>query len=295
MLKTKFQEKMMKRKAFTLIELLVVVAIIGILAAILFPVFARARENARRASCMSNMKQMAMSVMQYTQDYDEYYPLAWYGKNPAGTKISYTQTQPGTPGAKFLTFGPSSSIVSKGHWITWMDLIYPYVKSAQLFECPSFNNVIDLPESNTGLQYQMNGAYDNAAYTSYDPSLATAFVTQQYASDAPILYTSTPVSAIQRPSGTIMIYEARGFNCLYGLFGESSLLPQYGTSDLEPHLGGMNLAFGDGHVKWMSGSQILAQTGNGSTSACILEYANAGLYGYPSRPSCSKLWNPFVS
>ena len=61
-------------KGFTLIELLVVIAIIAILAAILFPVFARARENARRTSCLNNMKQIGLGFMQYTQDYDEKYP-----------------------------------------------------------------------------------------------------------------------------------------------------------------------------------------------------------------------------
>src|SRR4051812_41661394 len=64
------------RKAFTLIELLVVIAIIAILAAILFPVFGRARENARRSSCQSNLKQMSVAAMQYVQDYDETYPWA---------------------------------------------------------------------------------------------------------------------------------------------------------------------------------------------------------------------------
>ncbi len=63
-----------RKNGFTLIELLVVIAIISILAAILFPVFARARENARRASCLSNLKQMGIGIMMYTQDYDEMYP-----------------------------------------------------------------------------------------------------------------------------------------------------------------------------------------------------------------------------
>jgi prepilin-type N-terminal cleavage/methylation domain-containing protein/prepilin-type processing-associated H-X9-DG protein len=93
------------RRAFTLIELLVVIAIIAILAAILFPVFARARENARRSSCQSNLKQIGLGIMQYTQDYDEYLPK------------EYTQAAPNF----------------------WFHNIQPYVKSAQLFNCPSAN------------------------------------------------------------------------------------------------------------------------------------------------------------
>ena len=94
--------------AFTLIELLVVIAIIAILAAILFPVFARARENARRSSCQSNVKQILLGVLQYTQDYDENYPL---------TQNSVT--------------GAPDSIR------TWYNLAQPYVKSTQIFSCPS--------------------------------------------------------------------------------------------------------------------------------------------------------------
>src|SRR5678816_1355375 len=67
------------RKGFTLIELLVVIAIIAILAAILFPVFARAREKGRQASCMSNLKQLGMALVQYSQDYDETHPGVWFG------------------------------------------------------------------------------------------------------------------------------------------------------------------------------------------------------------------------
>ena len=95
--------KKYKFQAFTLIELLVVIAIIAILAAILFPVFARARENARRSSCLSNLKQIGLGVMQYTQDYDEKYPCRYMASE---------------------TF-------------SWRRNIFPYVKSTQVFACPS--------------------------------------------------------------------------------------------------------------------------------------------------------------
>src|SRR5436305_1149642 len=74
-----------KTLAFTLIELLVVIAIIAILAAILFPVFAQAREAARKTSCLSNTKQMGLGVMQYVQDYDEMYPCNSWDTPPLGT------------------------------------------------------------------------------------------------------------------------------------------------------------------------------------------------------------------
>ena len=95
---------------FTLIELLVVIAIIAILAAILFPVFARARENARRTSCLSNLKQIGLGLLQYTQDYDEQNSRSW-----------------------FVNSGASSATGS----YKWMDAIFPYVKNEQLFNCPS--------------------------------------------------------------------------------------------------------------------------------------------------------------
>ena len=93
-----------KKSAFTLIELLVVIAIIAILAAILFPVFARARENARRSSCQSNLKQIALGFMQYTQDYDEKFP----GSDWRQHKLALTR--PANP------FG-------------WADGLQPYLKS----------------------------------------------------------------------------------------------------------------------------------------------------------------------
>lgn len=94
-----------RKEAFTLIELLVVIAIISLLAAILFPVFSRARDNARRTSCLSNLKQIGLGLMQYVSDYDEVYPTAQYNEG-AGN-------------------------------IRWRQMIYPYVKNPQIFKCPS--------------------------------------------------------------------------------------------------------------------------------------------------------------
>src|SRR5688572_13881160 len=97
-----------RSKGFTLIELLVVIAIIGLLAAIMFPVFARARENARRASCQSNLKQIGLGFAQYNQDYDERYPSPCYGDWSIG-----------------------------GPYLSYPVLLQPYLKSEQVFLCPS--------------------------------------------------------------------------------------------------------------------------------------------------------------
>src|SRR5688572_7142500 len=102
-----------KRRGFTLIELLVVIAIIALLAAILFPVFARARENARRTTCQSNMKQMALGMIQYTQDYDEK-----FGFGGCGSTCADFPTECGTAGS-------------------WAEMVQPYIKSTQIFKCPS--------------------------------------------------------------------------------------------------------------------------------------------------------------
>jgi prepilin-type N-terminal cleavage/methylation domain-containing protein/prepilin-type processing-associated H-X9-DG protein len=97
------------RRGFTLIELLVVIAIIAILAAILFPVFARAREKARQSSCLSNTKQLQLAILMYVQDYDETFCL---GNNSAG-----------------------------GSWVKWFTLMEPYLKNEQILVCPSRKTV----------------------------------------------------------------------------------------------------------------------------------------------------------
>jgi prepilin-type N-terminal cleavage/methylation domain-containing protein/prepilin-type processing-associated H-X9-DG protein len=113
-----------RRSGFTLIELLVVIAIIAILAAILFPVFAQAREKARAISCVSNMKQISTAIMMYIQDYDETFPLYSAGYCGRVTNpLDPNDTPGGTDGA--------------GRRPMWQYQIYPYLKNWDVYSCPS--------------------------------------------------------------------------------------------------------------------------------------------------------------
>src|SRR5687768_3240317 len=142
-------------KGFTLIELLVVIAIIAILAAILFPVFARARENSRRAACQSNIKQIGLGFAQYLQDYDELYP-----------PINWDSTASGTFGSNYWDLPSSGN--SNVKLFSWADMIMPYLKSTQIFRCPSARQGLT---SRSGTK-EVNGTWgwggtpiDNALYS----------------------------------------------------------------------------------------------------------------------------------
>jgi prepilin-type N-terminal cleavage/methylation domain-containing protein/prepilin-type processing-associated H-X9-DG protein len=146
------------RRGFTLIELLVVIAIIAILAAILFPVFAQAREKARSASCLSNTKQIGLATAMYTQDYDESMPPA--------LQTSVTQL--------YNLCGIKADVLLN----TVYDETYPYMKNAQILQCPSNPQSIDLcTDINTlitatagnlaGFDFPSIGLIGNFRYASY--------------------------------------------------------------------------------------------------------------------------------
>lgn len=172
------------RNAFTLIELLVVIAIIAILAAILFPVFAQAREKARQASCLSNTKQMATAVLMYSQDSDELFPMGLY---PAA----------------------SGGFVNTG----WPILLQPYVKSLGVFFCPSDSVGGRVsPDAGTaawggrGISYAANGYYGPWATGGFP--VRGLFATGNF--PGWLANTSPSQAAVNRPSESIMITEKHG-------------------------------------------------------------------------------------
>jgi len=200
------------KRAFTLIELLVVIAIIAILAAILFPVFARARENARRASCMSNLKQIALGFTMYSQDYDEKFPSIGNGT------LYSSATVPEVPALNY----------NGSQWYkSWVSDIYPYVKNSQIYLCPS--NTKTFMGTNYGLPYyasNTSGSQVNYFVNNY-PALAS----------------------FQQPSQSLLISEkANGGGTQYILGGQYYAMAA-------PHFDGGNVAFVDGHVKWLKFSQ----------------------------------------
>jgi len=150
------QTPVSRRRGFTLIELLVVIAIIAILAAILFPVFQKVRENARRASCTSNMKQISLAVIQYTQDSDELMPRADSAPNATDGWVSMTGFAVTTPPTK-TTFYPENGS------------IYPFVKSKGVYVCPD-------DSSNQGSSYSINGMVTGIAISQFsDPASTVVF------------------------------------------------------------------------------------------------------------------------
>lgn len=212
-----------RKRGFTLIELLVVIAIIAILAAILFPVFARARENARRASCQSNLKQISLGMLQYLQDYDEKFPVGalW----PA-----VTQTDSTLPGYYYRNIDNQR--------VCWMDMIFPYVKSIQVFQCPSDK---DRPNATTPVP----APYAYSGYLS--SNVRTIGGWNAWPFTAPLR-----TSQLQNSAESMMFMD---WESPYGIYLRGTDWPGravYGETMI--HFSGDNVAYCDGHVKWINGS-----------------------------------------
>jgi len=203
----------LRKRGFTLIELLVVIAIIAILAAILFPVFAKAREKARQASCLSNTKQLGLGFMQYAQDYDEMLPQDY--RNAWATRYS------------------------------WRAMIYPYVKNAQVFSCPSDTNTY------TGALVGQCVAGEGGLLGSYGDN------TVHYNGGAPqppgVIDTS--LGQIAKPAELILIGDSNGGSHQISL-DVNTLGYVRNDAGSKRHNEGANYGFADGHSKWMIPSAI---------------------------------------
>jgi prepilin-type N-terminal cleavage/methylation domain-containing protein/prepilin-type processing-associated H-X9-DG protein len=145
----------MTRRGFTLIELLVVIAIIAILAAILFPVFAKAREKARQASCQSNLKQLGLAMLQYMADYDQNFPLVTMDPTYSSPWLDVADASRGNVACCQKSWGvnkqaslplKSPGMIANG----WLHArLNPYVKSIQVWVCPSMGGTVTLTTDST--------------------------------------------------------------------------------------------------------------------------------------------------
>ncbi len=265
-----------KQTGFTLIELLVVIAIIAILASILFPVFARARENARRTSCLSNMKQIGLGLMQYTQDNDERYPRAWCGTNTTAGGDCAVISGNGSP-ASYFNVKQYNSGGSTTHYETWMDYIHPYVKSVQVFVCPSYSPAnANVPWPNYGYSVAMSG-FDVrttrfGGTSGHWVPISTAAI-KRTAEVVAIMEYTYPMNYVAEP------------NVMY------SNVANPANTQWTPHLGGGNLVYADGHAKWIPQGTLALQTGSSSAATCNLALADTT---HKSYAYCSRLWNPYL-
>jgi prepilin-type N-terminal cleavage/methylation domain-containing protein/prepilin-type processing-associated H-X9-DG protein len=269
------------KRGFTLIELLVVIAIIGIIAAILFPVFARARENARRSSCMSNLKQIGLGMMQYTQDYDERYPMGAYKTltiplNSSLNGPSVIDTDPAKPSGYFQS--RHNATWASRHFVTWMDIIFPYIKSVQVFICPSHRRTDSTDATIKLPSYGYSSAISNWHFSA-----------QRYCSTCGV----TPdlplnLAQVNHPASTYLVAESQGpVTYETGPLGVGNTARTANPEYVAPHLEGGNNVFADGHAKWVPLAKIKAISAiDVGCDPLVNPNANSAW--------CDKGWNPYV-
>lgn len=265
------------RRGFTLIELLVVIAIIAILAAILFPVFAQAREKARSASCLSNMKQIGMGMMMYVQDSDDTYPLDTYLPNQLAS-----DPKAGVPANMFVNY-----VGASGNYITWMDLIFPYVKNIQIFVCPSVKPTTSGAKTSYSC-YGYNGAFGGNDVPGTSPTFGYSTHFSNGTGGG-----SIATSQVKRISECVLIMD---YNSPYGAYADPTDAFGWAASSQPltynitiPHLGGANICYADGHAKWVSKGAYIG-TATALTSYASCDPANPN----PALPFCNRAWNPFI-
>ncbi len=214
----------MRRRGFTLIELLVVIAIIAILAAILFPVFARAREKARQTSCLSNLKQIGLGSMMYLADSDD----ILFGHIQGTRATFYPPVLP---------------------YLDWMQQIYPYVKNQQLYTCPSEPTYSWTANPADGMSHDATLGYG-----------LNYWMTFYY------YYNNAVMAKIQKPAETIWFTDCNYYvvypSYYLATYPDNPTYGQNGSARLQlRHNGGVNVAFMDGHAKWLSRSEIEGDSG----------------------------------
>jgi prepilin-type N-terminal cleavage/methylation domain-containing protein/prepilin-type processing-associated H-X9-DG protein len=256
------------RSGFTLIELLVVIAIIAILAAILFPVFAQARDKARQTSCASNMKQLANAFMMYIQDYDETFPLRSPG--PGQENIWFTQPPDARPGNQELR---------RSYWIA---STHPYTKNYEVWRCPSHREVqfVDPgPEVSKTYYWSyhfngMLGAYPQAGVLS---PANIPLLWEGYGKAASKVFSINNPN-VQEPNAAAWPQVFR--NDCSARFGFYS----FGHTRYV-HSGGQNFAYTDGHVKFI---KLVGNSANHPYASLNEEGTSGSYYIYTTPDGCSQ-------